>query len=216
MAGKGKRGHHGPEEESEGKSEPSGDFQALMRVLLESNAKAEADRRQERLESDKRAAEERLEAERRAEEREERREEARVARRMEEIRAARELERVKEEAAKEASERLSRQQQEAADKAYEQQKLLVELQAKIGDRAAETHREESEKGRKRDRAVSSILNYRDSEDVEDFLQTSERKLKAGEVAEREWVGILASKMGGKVGSTWQDLSVTLSSIEYNP
>ena len=197
MAGKGKRGHHGLDEESEGKGEPSGDLQALLRVLLESNAKAEADRREER-----------LEAERRAEEREERREEARVARRVEELRAAKELEMVKEEAAREVSERLGRQQQEATDKAYEQQKLLVELQAKIGDKAAETHRVESEKGRKRDRAVSSILNYRDSEDVEDFLQTSERKLRAGDVPEREWVAILASKMGGKVGTTWQDLSMT--------
>ena len=218
MAGKGKRGHHGLEEESEGKGEPSGDLQVLLRVLLESNAKAEAERREERIESDRRAAQERMDAEKRAQEREDRREEARIARRVEETRAARELEKVreeaamelekvKEEAAREASERLRKQQQEAADRAYEQQKLLVELQAQIGGKAAEAHRVESEKGRKRDRAVSAIPNYRDSEDVEDFLQTSERKLRAGEVPEGEWVAILASKMGGKVGTTWQDLSM---------
>ena len=38
-----------------------------------------------------------------------------------------------------------------------------------------------------------------------ILLTSERKLKAGEIPEEEWVAILASKLGGKVGSAWQDL-----------
>ena len=204
MAGKGKRGHHGMDEEPEGKGEPSGDIQALMRILLESNARAD-DRRRE----DKLAEEEREEARRiAAEERADRREEAKRARKMEEAKAAEELERVKEEAARVASERLKEQQQEASDRAYEQQRVLVRLQAEIGERAAEVHRMESEKGRKRDRAVSGISNYRDSEDVEDFLLTSERKLKAGEVPEGEWVSILASKMGGKIGSTWQDLCMT--------
>ena len=55
--------------------------------------------------------------------------------------------------------------------------------------------------------MSAIGNYREQEDVEDFLSTSERKLKAGGVPEGEWPSIVASKLGGKIGSTWHDLSV---------
>ena len=192
MAGKGKRVHHG-EEEAEGKSEYSGDLQALMRMLVESQARAETERRADK-----------VEAEKRAEERELRREE---------------LEKQKEEAARVASEKLREQQQEDADRlrvqqqedaarVYDQQRNLVKLQAEIGMKAEEARRAESEKGRRRDRAVAGIPNYRDAEDIEDYLLTSERKLSAGDIPEGEWVSILASKMGGKVGSTWQDLCVT--------
>ena len=196
MAEKGKRAHHG-EEESEGRSEPSGELQALMKVLIESNARAEAERRAER-----------VEAEKRAEEREIRREEAKRARKRDEAKAAEELERQKEEAARVASERLREQQQEDVVKAYEQQRNLVKLQAEIGVKADEARRLESERGRRRDRAVTGIPNYRDTEDIEDYLVTSERKLRAGDIPEVEWVSILASKLGGKVGSTWQDLCMT--------
>ena len=189
MAGKGKRAHQG-EEESEGRSEPSGELQALMKVLIESNARAEAERRAER-----------VEAEKRAEEREIRREEAKRARKRDEAKAAEELERQKEEAARVASERLREQQQEDVVKAYEQQRNLVKLQAEIGVKADEARILESERGRRRDRAVTGIPNYRDTEDIEDYLVTSERKLRAGDIPEVEWVSILASKLGGKVGST---------------
>ena len=78
MTSKGKRTHHG-EEESE-RAEPSGDLHALVKVLMESNARAEAERREER-----------AEAARREEERENKREE----RKREEAQAAAELERQK-------------------------------------------------------------------------------------------------------------------------
>ena len=73
---------------------------------------------------------------------------------------------------------------------------------------AEAHRQEGQKARKRDRAVAGIPNYREPEDVEDFLLTSERKLRAGEVPEGEWSAIIAAKLSGKVGATWQDLCGT--------
>ena len=81
----------------------------------------------------------------------------------------------------------------------------MRLQAEIGGKAEETRRAESDRSRKRDRAVSAIQSYRESEDVEEYLLTAEKKLKAGEVPEEEWVVILASKLGGKIGSAWQDL-----------
>ena len=45
MTTKGKKTHHGEEE-----SEPSSDLHALLKVLMESNARAEADRKAERAE----------------------------------------------------------------------------------------------------------------------------------------------------------------------
>ena len=195
MTSKGKRTHHG-EEESE-RAEPSGDLHALV-VLMESNARAEAERREEG-----------AEAARREEERENKREE----RKREEAQAAAELERQKEEAAKVASDRLRLQQKEDAERAFEQQKALVSLQAEIGSKAEEARRLKVEKVRKRERAVTGIPNYRDQDDIEDYLVTSERKLRAGGVSEEEWVSILASKLGGKVGSTWQDLCMTGGSYE---
>ena len=91
-------------------------------------------------------------------------------------------------------------------------KLQTEIGAKADEarraeaaKADEARRAEAEASRKRDRAVAGIPSYKELEDIEDYLVTSERKLKAGKVPEEEWVSILASKLGGKVGTTWQDL-----------
>ena len=55
--------------------------------------------------------------------------------------------------------------------------------------------------------MASVGVLREQEDVEDFLATSERKLKAGGVPEEEWLSVVASKLSGKIGSTWHDLSM---------
>ena len=170
------------------------------------------------------AAEEREELRReRAKEAEEERVEARAlakARRREEEankqeeKKREELERIEqankeqEEAARVASERMLVLQEEASQRAFDQQKKLVELQAELGERAAEAQREASSKNRRKDRAVSGIPNYREPDDVEDFLLTSERKLKAGEVPQEEWAAIIAAKLSGKVGTAWQEACVT--------
>ena len=78
MAGKGKRGHHGGEEEQEARIEPGGELQAMMRLLIENNRMAEAERRAER-----------IEAEKREEEREIRRIEAKIARKRDEAQSIR-------------------------------------------------------------------------------------------------------------------------------
>ena len=198
MAGKGKRAlHHGGEEEAEVPATTAtsgGELQAFMRFIMESNRQAEADRRAERIAADKRQ-----------EEREAQRAEAELVRKREEATALEERERQKEEAAILAAERIRAQRIEDETRAYEQQRNLMRLQAEIGEKAEEVRRVDSERSRKKDRAVSAIQNYRDSDDIEDYLLTSERKLKAGDIPEEEWVAILASKLGGKVGSAWQDL-----------
>ena len=116
-----------------------------------------------------------------------------------------EANREREEAAKLAADRAAAIQEEANLKAYEQQKVLVELQAELGEKAAEAQRQDSQRARKRDRAVAGIPNYQKGEDVEDFLLTSERKLGAGEIPEGEWLPIIASKLNGEVGASWQEL-----------
>ena len=166
------------------------------------------------------AEERRLAAVIAAEEREElRRERAKIAeeerlearsiakdkRRQEEAIRLEEANRERDEAAKLAADRAAAIQEEANQKAYEQQKVLVELQAELGEKAAEAQRQDSQRARRRDRAVAGIPNYQKGEDVEDFLLTSERKLRAGEIPEGEWLPIIASKLNGEVGASWQEL-----------
>ena len=89
----------------------------------------------------------------------------------------------------------------------------MRMQADIGERAARSHRDEQSVDRKRDRAIASIPNFRDGDDVEEFLLTAERRLRAGEIKEGEWVTILASKLCGKMGSVWQDICVTVEKYQ---
>ena len=186
--------------------------------LIAAEERAEIRRREERVAEEERlearrvrekiAEEDRMEARRvAAEEREEKRAEAKRLRKLEEERKMEEREAAREEAARLASEALREQQEAANVRAYEQQVALVKLQSEIGDRTAEAHRIEQAANRRKERAVASVGVLREQEDVEDFLSTSERKLKAGGVPEEEWLSIVASKLSGKIGSTWHDLSV---------
>ena len=180
MAGKGRKAA----QQIEGEEGESGsELRMLMKMMLENNDRVEARRREDRL-----AEEERMEARMLAE-----------AKRVDAREAARE------EAARQAADRLREQQEIANNKIWEQHVELAKIQTKIGEEAAETHRAEMAVSRKRERAVSAVSFLKEGEDVEDFLATSERKLKAGGVREGEWLTIMASKMSGRIGSTWQDL-----------
>ena len=214
-----KKRTHQDEEGDGGK----GDLASLMRYMMEENQKAEARREREakmfearlaaseekaerRRREDRLAEEERAEARRvLAEERAEARLEAKELKKAEEARRTEEKEKIKEEAARAETERLRQEQEAMNARSYEQQVALMRLQSDIGGRAAEVHRIEQEAIRKKERAVSGIVGLREGEDVEEFLATSERKLKAGDVPKREWVSVIAAKLGGKVGNTWQDL-----------
>ena len=190
--------------------------------------------KKDQLEAEERAEERRLKAEIAAEEREERRrerakvteaerlEKAKIAeeeriearalekegRKREEAKRQEELLKEKEEAARHAAEKAAAMQEEANKKAFEQQKELMELQAELGRKAAETQRQESQRVRYKDRAVASISAWQKGEDIEDFLMSSERKLRAGDIPEEEWLGIVAAKLSGEVGATWQELCLT--------
>ena len=78
-------------------------------------------------------------------------------------------------------------QTEQNAKYLEQQIALMRVQAEIGQEAARLHREEMSASKMRDRAVASIPNFKEGEDVQDFMITAERKLTAGGVRrERLW------------------------------
>ena len=107
--------------------------------------------------------------------------------------------------AAEAARRQLEQQEALSSKQFEQQVALMRVQAELGEEAARLHREEQSNNRKRDRAIASIPNFRDWEDMEEFLLTAERRLRAGGIKKGEWVTIIASKLCGKMGCAWKDI-----------
>ena len=95
-----------------------------------------------------------------------------IRREREETRRAEELERertLRAERLAEASAAVQRQvdQQETfAEKQFDQQVALLTVQAELGEEAARLHREELNFNKKRGRAIASIPNLMEGEDVE--------------------------------------------------
>ena len=234
MAGKGRK-HHLPTDALEAGSEGVVDERSMLEIFISNQTRrdeeAEARRvreKKEQLEAEERAEARKLKAEIAAEEREElRRERAKIAeeersearalekerRKIEESKRQEDLLRRSEEMTRKAAERAAELQEEATRKALEQQKELLELQAQLGRKAAEAQRAESQRVRQKDRAVASVTAWQRGEDLEDFLLSSERKLRAGGIPEGEWLGVVASKLSGEIGATWQELC--LESEDYH-
>ena len=170
---------------------------------------AEARARQERIDAEERAEARRVKAEVAAEEREERRrerEEERKEERKEKAKLAEE-ERLEARALKkeEATKEKEAAAKEAADQAFVQSKKLLEMQAELGRKASEDHRLETEKMRLKDKVVSSLSVHQRDEDVEDYLLAQERKLGLGGIQENEWLTLIAPKLTGALGTSWQEL-----------
>ena len=171
-------------------------MESFMRYMLENNRASdrlrkkdaeEAERRQE--ERDRMRRKEVEEAEARAEERQEKRE---ARQRLLE---------------KEAREELRKQKIEDEKREFEHQQEMMRLQAALGDRAETARREEADKRRKREKAVSAIQSYREVDDIEDYLISAEKKLLAGDIPEEEWGAVISAKLSGKQGAAWDDLQV---------
>ena len=106
------------------------------------------------------------------------------------------------------------EQQEALEaRQYEQQVASMKIQAEIGEKASRLHRDEQSSDRKRDRALASIPNLREGEDVEEFLLTAERRLRAAGIKQEEWITVMDSKLCGKMASAWQDICVTVDEYQ---
>ena len=54
---------------------------------------------------------------------------------------------------------------------------------------------------------------KENEDLEEFLLTAERRLRAAEINQGEWVAIIDSKLSGKMATAWQDITVTVTEYQ---
>ena len=176
-------------------SEPNSDTMAMIRVLMEEQRRAESERAEAwqvaEIEREEARGQEVLRREEARGQEEFRREAIRVeretAKRVEELERERTLRAESEVVAAEAARRQLEQQEALPAKQFEQQVALMRVQAELGEEAARLHREEQSSNRKRDRTIASIPNFRDGEDVEEFLLTAERRLRAGGIKEGEWI-----------------------------
>ena len=125
-------------------------------------------------------------------------------RRKEEARVEREVE---------ATRRQLEQQAALKSRQYEQQVALLKIQAEIGEKASRAHREMQSSDRRRDRALYSIPVLKEGEDLEEFLLTAERRLRAAEIKREEWVTIIDSRLSGKMASAWQDITITVADYQ---
>ena len=182
-------------------------METLVKYLLDNNKASERARQRELEESDRTRKREAEEAERRQEEGD------RIRRKeMEEAEARAEERQEKREARKlllekEAREELRKQQIEDEKRVFEHQQEMMRLQANLGERADAARREESDKCRKRDKAVAGIQTYREVDDIEEYLISAEKKLLGSGIPEEEWGAVIAAKLSGKVGAAWEDLQV---------
>ena len=108
----------------------------------------------------------------------------------------------------ESARRLAEQQAATEARQFEQQVALLKIQAEMGEKASRVHREHQTSDRKGDRALYSIPVLKEGEDIEEFLMTAERRLRAAEVKQEEWIPIIDSRLGGKIASAWQDITIT--------
>ena len=168
---KGLRSNTATEEmEGDGRSsnldEHGSEMMTMLRVLMEEQKRSEIAREEAR-----RREEERKEEVRRREE--ERREEVRrrEAEKREELRVEREIESAK---------RQLEQQKAFETRQYEQQLALLTVQSELGEKASRAHREGQTADRRRDRALYSISVLKEGEDLEEFILTAERRLRAAE------------------------------------
>ena len=148
-------------------SEHGSEMMTMLRVLMEEQRRSELAREEAR-----RQEEDRREEAKRQEE--ERKEVARIERETEATRVRLE------------------QQTAFETRQYEQQVALMRIQAEIGEKASRAHRESQAADRKRDRALYSISVLKEGEDLEEFLSLAERRLRAADIKEEEWMTILDS------------------------
>ena len=173
--------------------EPESEMMVVVRALLAEQRRADLVREEARKAEEERSVIELRRADIAREdarrEEEERREEARQQREAE------------------AARRQAERQAEAEQRQFNQQVALLKLQAEMGEKASQTHRETQSNDRKRDRALFSIPVYKEGEDIECFLSTAERRLRAAEVPQNEWIPIIDTRLSGAKAVVWQDITV---------
>ena len=208
----------------EARGEPS--VMELMRMMIQENREAEAAREKKRDKKEKDEAKAQhvrqleLVKEQQAREREaherllELKEKDRI---VEETRAReaherlmelkdkeKEMEELKVRREKEAEELNRKKQEELEAKQLENQVALMKAQVEMSEKANRIHREGQDLDRSRSRVLASIAEWREGEDLEEFFEMAEGRLRAVDIKEEEWVGIIDLKLKGKMSMAWQN------------
>ena len=187
---RGSQGSHHSMEESEGEDlrSPSavgeGSMMEMFRLLMEEQRKVDLGRERER-----RREEERREAEKE--------EKAMEAAREQHARLLELAEKGKE------AEKLKEERQIAYEaRQLEQQMVILRAQVELGEKANKTHRDGQ------DQVLASIAEWKEGEDLEEFFLTAERRMRAAEIRDEEWMGVVDAKLKGKMSTAWQDATAT--------
>ena len=171
-------------EEEEGTPRGMGESQALelMKMFMENEAAKEKRREKKDREAAKEAHERLLELKEKD-------------RQMEEDKVKR---------AREAEMELQKKQEAFEKRELENQLALLKAQVEMGDRSNKIHREGQDKDRSRGRVLSSIAEWKEGEDLEEFFEMAESRLRAVDIDESEWVGIIDLKLKGTMAMAWHN------------
>ena len=116
----------------------------------------------------------------------------------------REEEERKEKKAEEA-EAVNLKKQEALEaRQLENQVALMKVQVEMSEKASLAHREAQDMDRKRSDVLAGIAEWKEGDDLEEFFEMAEGRLRAVEIKEDEWVSIVDRKLKGKKSMAWQN------------
>ena len=104
-------------------------------------------------------------------------------------------------------ERLERLELERDKAMRDHQLLMMAEQNKAEERRVGANRESLDTDRKRHDALYSVPLYKEKEDLEEYLQVAERRLRQGRVSEDSWVSIIGDKLTGRLSTVWLDAAV---------
>ena len=205
-----RKGDKGEVEGKEGKeSVPnSGDSEFSMmdmfRVLMQENREAEAARETKR-ELREREAQERN---REAEEAREKKREILEKEAHERVLVLKEKDRVAQLELKDKERELEllkqKRQDEFEAKQLDGQMKLMKSQVELAERTNQMHREAQEKDRNRGRVLTSISEWKEGDDLDEFFLMAEGRMKAVDIKMEEWIGIIDQKLRGKAMLAWQN------------
>ena len=97
-----------------------------------------------------------------------------------------------------------KKQEEYDAKQLEQQMNLMKAQVELAEKTNKLHREGQDQDRKRSRAMASIMDWKEGEDLEEFFGNAERKMMAADIGKDEWVEVIDLKLKGQTLIAWQN------------
>ena len=115
-----------------------------------------------------------------------------------------ELEDIRQRGLREAEEWRQKKQEEYDAKQLEQQMNLMKAQMELAEKTNKLHREGQDQDRKRTRAMASIVDWKEGEDLEEFFENAERKMTAADIGREEWIEVIDQRLKGQALLAWQN------------